>query len=235
METCSVRQVRRYARTCESVLRLAVCLVLELLAGLTQAADWIPPAAGLQPGPRAQCGPRSLYAAARLLGKDVQYQEVLEDCQLTEDGCNLASLREAAERAGLSAFPVSASRSSLCSLLRGSDRPLVAICHQKRRDGDDHFVVWFWHANGNYCLMDWFNPANPTMTEKGLTDYTGAALLLSSSPLDENIISESIAAQSRRQFPVWLTWGGCLVVGVVLGWFINRNPEVASRKPATKA
>lgn len=83
-----------------------------------------------------RCGPNSLYVVLLMHGKQVDYDSLVEEFNLTDRGANVADLARVAQAHGIPYTPLRAKASALSKL------PLPAIVHfQSPAYSKGHYVV----------------------------------------------------------------------------------------------
>lgn len=188
--------------------------------------SFVPPLPELYPSEPAQCGPRCLYMALKLLGREAAYLQLLLDAGTDQRGTSLEGIKRAAEARGVSALAIAATAKQLHRILAQSACPVVAICHLEE---PGHFVLLYQNNGNRFSLVD---PSGPSVNNDAHVDhlrhYSGAALLLSNDPLDLRLLwPREVMLRSFLAFvtPPMLIVGGLAAGACIAARFRGRSGE----------
>lgn len=204
-------------------IKISKYVVISLAALFTfsssgaQSANITAPAEGLSPSKRAQCGPLSLYGALKVLDTQVDYRKLLQEAGTDLNGTTVKGLMDAAKKEGVYVKAVKVTPKGLCRLLSSAETPMVAVCHLKN---PDHFVAWYLNKSGSYTKIDPLNKVVNTATPASLPRFSGAAILISKEPIEDNKIA---SGSSMPMIVRVLIVASFIVLGLFAGSMIGRR------------
>ncbi len=167
------------------------------------------------------CGPINLYAAMRILGKDVDFRQVINECNLDGRGqSDLAILERTARELGLFAQSVHMDMESLKRL------NALALLHVPKPR--EHFVLYTGIVDGRFRLIDGTYGENKAaityLPPRQLRrEWDGNALIIA---LDAPVVNQrGNAASLYTGIPVGLVFGCALLA--VFSLVNRKRPEDA--------
>lgn len=165
-----------------------------------------------EPGPH--CGMYCVYAAAKYLGKDIRFVDLVTPEYISSArGSSLANLRKAAEDNGLYAVPLGKLSSRV---LRNCPYPVILHVKPDRQPRDyTHYELLLTARGGQAMLLDPPEPVRQVPLHRLAPRWDGSAVIISAEPIK----LRGILAPERRWLAMWMT---VAVAGVMLLRLVRR-------------
>lgn len=203
------------------------CLLVALMSPVGPGAQSAVPATQRSPAPDLfgpYCGVRSLYAAMRYYGADVNFPSLLKPEYIGSPlGSSVAELQRAAKDRGFHTLAVSGITETL---LKGSPHPIILSTRKNSRSvSPDHYVLFIRPVEGGARVLDAPNPVRTVSYAELLSQCTGVGLVVSPDPIE----ASAIFGGARRRVVVIAL--GVLAGAVVVAHLARSRPQRVTDEP----
>jgi rhodanese-related sulfurtransferase len=176
-------------------------------------------------GKDSYCGIYCLYAAAKVLGKDIDSRELIDPNYVgSHEGSSLAELKKAAEDHGLYAVPVG--KLTTRELRQSPYRIILHVKSASDRKRYDHYVLFLGTKSRQARLYDPPNPVKLVPFYELAPRWDGTGLIVAPRPIDLG----AVFGRARKRFIMY----AAIAISVILGVRWGRQRCLASAGKMTR-